>query len=97
MPKDKLKTIYVCTQCGETSPAGGALPLRGVEHYDRGCGGRTRQGIQRQGRCRAARDRADKPGGTEIKTSARPRKKAASSPASASWIAFWVVASSSAV
>ena len=20
MPKDKLKTIYVCTQCGETSP-----------------------------------------------------------------------------
>ena len=20
MPKDKLKTIYVCNQCGETSP-----------------------------------------------------------------------------
>ena len=20
MPKEKLKTIYVCTQCGETSP-----------------------------------------------------------------------------
>lgn len=30
MPKDKLKTIYVCTQCGETSPRWlGAAPPAG--------------------------------------------------------------------
>ncbi len=29
MPKDKLKTIYVCNQCGETSPVDGPLPFSG--------------------------------------------------------------------
>lgn len=36
MPKEKLKTIYVCTQCGETSPRwlGRCPVLRRVEYHD---------------------------------------------------------------
>ena len=48
MPKDKLKTIYVCNQCGETSPGGWAAALLvGVEYDDRGCSGGTDQNSSR--------------------------------------------------
>ena len=61
MPKDKLKTIYVCNQCGETSPpVDGPLPLRGVEYDDRGCSGGTDQ-KQFPRRSPRPRDRSDEP------------------------------------
>ena len=48
MKEPKLKTIYVCSQCGETSPRWmGTLPqLRQLEHHARGCGGRSPQARQ---------------------------------------------------
>ena len=81
MPKEKLKTIYVCTQCGETSPLlAGALPvLRRVEYHDRGCRSRACQSVLRQGRRCAACNGADKPCAAEAEKHQHHRGKNAAS------------------
>ena len=99
MPKDKLKTIYVCTQCGETSPRWlGRCPSCGawntmtedvVAEPAKASGGKAAATPRVTGQTSLVAQK--------LKNISTTEEKAASSPASASWIAFWVVASSSAV
>ena len=93
MPKDKLKTIYVCNQCGETSPRWmGRCPSCGAWNT------MTEDVIAepaKTGSSKAAAARV--PGQTslvpqKLKSISTTEEKAASLPASASWTAFWAAA-----
>ena len=65
MKEPKLKTVYVCSNCGETKPPlDGPLPkLRQLEHDERGrCSGSPKAGTTAAKQAAAARpERGDRP------------------------------------
>ena len=81
MPKEKLKTIYVCTQCGETSPRWlGRCPSCGAWNtMTEDVVAEPAKSVLRQGRRCAACNGADKPCAAEAEKHQHHRGKKAAS------------------
>ena len=98
MPKEKLKTIYVCTQCGETSPRWlGRCPSCGawntmtedvVAEPAKTASGKAAVAPRVAGQTSLVPQK--------LKSISTTEKRAVSSPASVSWTGCWAAALSSA-